>query len=119
LPIRTGSYRFAAHCKKDHSHNLPSFALAHAHLDNSFAGLTVGHTHAHHRLGNVATEDVVHLLHSCGVATGCDLTRLLEVSTWVAGELGGVPDSAVARAYAGSALSATLATKTTTTTIPS
>ncbi|MDR7420833.1 MAG: hydroxymethylglutaryl-CoA lyase, partial [Armatimonadota bacterium] len=41
--------------------------------------------------GNVATEDVVYMLHGMGVQTGIDLDALVEcsrqVSTWVGHEL--------------------------------
>lgn len=38
--------------------------------------------------GNVATEDLVHMLHAMGFRTGCDLGRLVETATWLAAELG-------------------------------
>lgn len=49
------------------------------------------------RMGNIATEDVVHLLLRCGVDTGVDLQRLREVSEWAVGLLGQVPNSGLAR----------------------
>lgn len=39
--------------------------------------------------GNVATEDLVFLLHGEGVATGVDLDALVEVAVWLEGLLGG------------------------------
>ncbi|CAM4283540.1 Hydroxymethylglutaryl-CoA lyase [Novosphingobium lubricantis] len=35
--------------------------------------------------GNVASEDVVYMLHRAGVATGMDLDRLIDASRWLAG----------------------------------
>jgi isopropylmalate/homocitrate/citramalate synthase len=38
--------------------------------------------------GNIATEDLVYLLHGEGVSTGIDLVALIEVSHWLAEQLG-------------------------------
>lgn len=38
--------------------------------------------------GNVATEDVVHLLHSLGVETGVDLERMAEIGEWINSQIG-------------------------------
>ncbi len=38
--------------------------------------------------GNVATEDVLYLLHRSGIATGLDLTRLIETSRWLGTAMG-------------------------------
>jgi hydroxymethylglutaryl-CoA lyase len=38
--------------------------------------------------GNVATEDLVHLVHSLGASTGVDLEALAKVGEWVSGEIG-------------------------------
>ena len=38
--------------------------------------------------GNIATEDLVYLLHGEGVSTGIDLDALIEVSHWLAEQLG-------------------------------
>ena len=40
------------------------------------------------RPGNIATEDLVYLLHGEGVETGVDLDALIEVSAWLEGVLG-------------------------------
>ena len=39
-------------------------------------------------LGNIATEDMVHMLNGMGVDTGIDLGRLIVASKWLAGQLG-------------------------------
>jgi len=46
--------------------------------------------------GNVATEDVVYLLHGLGIATGIDLDRLREASRFIASKL---PGRVVSRAF--------------------
>ena len=38
--------------------------------------------------GNVPSEDVVYMLERAGVATGMDLTAMIEASEWLAGQLG-------------------------------
>ncbi|KAF2801318.1 hydroxymethylglutaryl-CoA lyase [Mytilinidion resinicola] len=38
--------------------------------------------------GNVATEDLVHLVNSLGASTGVDLEELSKVGEWISGELG-------------------------------
>jgi (R)-citramalyl-CoA lyase len=39
-------------------------------------------------LGNIATEDLVHLFNGMGVDTGIDLDQLITASKWLAGQLG-------------------------------
>ena len=48
--------------------------------------------------GNVASEDVVYLLHGLGIDTGVDLDRLLAAADFILGHLGRPPASKVARA---------------------
>jgi hydroxymethylglutaryl-CoA lyase/(R)-citramalyl-CoA lyase len=56
-------------------------------LDASVGGLG-GCPFAPRATGNIATEDLVYLLHHEGVETGIDLEALLEVSEWLEGILG-------------------------------
>jgi hydroxymethylglutaryl-CoA lyase/(R)-citramalyl-CoA lyase len=56
-------------------------------LDASVGGLG-GCPFAPHATGNIATEDLVYLLHGEGVETGVDLDALIEVTEWLAGVLG-------------------------------
>lgn len=67
------------------------------HFDTSVAGLG-GCPYAKGATGNVATEDVVFMLHGLGVQTGVDLDALVDVGAWISGELGRLPVSRVARA---------------------
>jgi hydroxymethylglutaryl-CoA lyase len=48
--------------------------------------------------GNVATEDLVYLLHGEGVDTGIDLDALIEVARWLEERLGRQLDGLVHRA---------------------
>jgi len=56
-------------------------------LDASVGGLG-GCPFAPRATGNIATEDLVYILHREGVETGIDLEALLGVSEWLAGVLG-------------------------------
>ena len=55
-------------------------------FDSSVAGLG-GCPYAAGASGNVATEDVVYMLHGLGYSTGVDLERLVEVGEWISGVL--------------------------------
>ncbi|MEL1264712.1 hydroxymethylglutaryl-CoA lyase [Pseudoxanthomonas putridarboris] len=50
--------------------------------------------------GNVASEDVVYLLHGLGMRTGVDLPALAETGRWLAGRLGRETGSRVGKALA-------------------
>ena len=56
-------------------------------LDASVGG-TGGCPFAPRATGNVATEDLVYLLHGQGIETGIDLERLIEASRWLENRLG-------------------------------
>ncbi len=53
-----------------------------SHFDASIAGLG-GCPYAKGATGNVATEDVVFLLHSLGIETGLDLDKLVDAGQWI------------------------------------
>jgi len=89
-----------------HLHNTRStgFANAYAALE---AGATVfdasvggigGCPFAPRATGNIATEDLVYLLHGEGVETGIDLDELVRVAEWLEGVLGRQLDGQVYRA---------------------
>ena len=66
-------------------------------FDSSVAGLG-GCPYAKGATGNVATEDVVFMLHGMGIATGLDLDALVDTAAWISGQLGRPPVSRVSRA---------------------
>jgi hydroxymethylglutaryl-CoA lyase/(R)-citramalyl-CoA lyase len=66
-------------------------------LDASIGGLG-GCPFAPRATGNIATEDLVYLLHGEGVETGVDLDALVEVSQWLEGVLGRTLEGQVYRA---------------------
>jgi hydroxymethylglutaryl-CoA lyase len=53
-------------------------------FDSSLGGLG-GCPYAPAATGNVATEDVVYMLHGMGYATGIDLSALIEINHWISG----------------------------------
>jgi len=55
-------------------------------VDSSVAGLG-GCPYANGATGNVATEDVVYMLHGLGLTTGIDLHALAETGDWISNEL--------------------------------
>lgn len=78
-----------------HYHNTYGMAVANVHasyqfgvrvFDSSVAGLG-GCPYAAGATGNVATEDVVYLLHGLGAQTGVDLDALVECGAWVSAQL--------------------------------
>jgi len=68
-------------------------------FDSSVAGLG-GCPYAVGASGNVATEDVVHLLHGQGFATGINLPKLVEAGSFISGRLCRETSSRVGRAMA-------------------
>ncbi|MEX2648745.1 MAG: hydroxymethylglutaryl-CoA lyase [Alphaproteobacteria bacterium] len=68
-----------------------------ATVDASVAGLG-GCPYAQGATGNVATEDVVYMLDGLGIATGVDLSAVVETAWFIADALGREPGSKVARA---------------------
>ncbi len=50
--------------------------------------------------GNVATEDVVYMLHGLGIATGVDLQQLAQIGRWLAQLLGRASSSKAGKALA-------------------
>jgi hydroxymethylglutaryl-CoA lyase len=66
-------------------------------FDASISGLG-GCPYAKGATGNVATEDVVFLLHGLGIETGLDLDALVDAGAFISGVIGRPPVSRVARA---------------------
>ena len=68
-------------------------------VDAAVSG-TGGCPYAKGASGNVATEDVVYMLHGLGIETGVDLEALADTGRWLASLLGRETGSKVARALA-------------------
>ena len=68
-----------------------------ATVDSSVSGLG-GCPYAPGASGNVASEDVVYMLHGLGIETGIDLAKLVEVGAFISSALGRQQGSKAARA---------------------
>ena len=68
-------------------------------FDSSVAGLG-GCPYAKGASGNVASEDVVYMLHGMGIDTGVDLARLADTGRWLAAVLGRETGSKAGKALA-------------------
>lgn len=66
-------------------------------FDASVAGLG-GCPYAKGATGNVATEDVVFMLHGLGIQTGIDLDALVDAGAYISGVIGRAPASRVGKA---------------------
>ena len=66
-------------------------------FDASVAGLG-GCPYAKGATGNVATEDLVFMLHGMGIATGIDLDQLVDAGQYISGQLQRKPNARVALA---------------------
>ena len=64
-------------------------------FDASVAGLG-GCPYAKGATGNVATEDLVFMLHGMGIATGINLDQLVDAGQYISGQLQRKPNARVA-----------------------
>jgi hydroxymethylglutaryl-CoA lyase len=79
------------------ANTLAALQLGVRQFDAAVAGLG-GCPYAKGATGNVATEDVVYLLHGMGIDTGVDLDALVDTGAWISAALGRGTQSRVARA---------------------
>ena len=107
-------YEYAAYVRQHypdvtwnlHFHNTRGMGLANVtagmlagivRFDASFAGLG-GCPFAPGASGNIATEDLVHMVHEMGLASGCDLDAIIATGRYVQKIVGHATDSAILRA---------------------
>lgn len=73
------------------------------------AGIAIFHTsvaglggcpYAKGATGNVATEDVLYMLHGMGIETGIDLDAVVDIGQWISGQVGRSPSSRAGNALA-------------------
>ncbi len=79
------------------SNTLAALQMGVWNFQSSVAGLG-GCPYAKGATGNVATEDVVYLLHGMGIHTGIDLDALVDAGAWISEQLGRPSGSRVGRA---------------------
>ena len=91
----------ALHFHDTYGQALPNILTALEHgvsvFDSSIGGLG-GCPYAKGASGNVATEDVIYMLHGMGIHTGLSLNSIVETSKFVSDHLGRPPKSHVATA---------------------
>jgi isopropylmalate/homocitrate/citramalate synthase len=68
-------------------------------VDASIGGLG-GCPYANGARGNVASEDLLYMLHGMGIETGVDLDKLLDASLFISDALGREPESRLGKVYA-------------------
>lgn len=94
--------RIAVHFHDTRGLALPNILIALNHnitvVDSSVSGLG-GCPYAAGATGNVATEDVVYMLHQMGIETGIDLHKLIEVGEYINEHLERCNGSKVAIAF--------------------
>eukprot|EP01037_Dinobryon_pediforme_P009186 gene9186-9268_t len=79
------------------SNTLAALELGVWNFQSSVAGLG-GCPYAKGATGNVATEDVVYMLHGMGIETGIDLDQLIDAGAYISGFLDRKPNSRAANA---------------------
>jgi hydroxymethylglutaryl-CoA lyase len=79
------------------ANTLASLQMGVWQFDTSVAGLG-GCPYAKGATGNVASEDVVYLLHGMGIATGIDLDKLVDAGNFISNFLQRKPNSRAATA---------------------
>jgi hydroxymethylglutaryl-CoA lyase len=79
------------------SNTLATLEMGVWQFDTSSAGLG-GCPYAKGATGNVATEDVVYMLHGMGIETGIDLDKLIDAGVFISDALGREPNSRVSKA---------------------
>ncbi|XP_056120336.1 hydroxymethylglutaryl-CoA lyase, mitochondrial [Rhinichthys klamathensis goyatoka] len=91
----------AVHCHDTYGQALANILVALQNgvsvVDSSVAGLG-GCPYAQGASGNVATEDVVYMLHGLGIHTGVDLPKLLDAGSYICNSLNRRTNSKVAQA---------------------
>ena len=94
--------KLAIHCHDTYGQALTNILVALSHginvVDASTAGLG-GCPYAKGASGNVATEDVVYMLHGMNIETGIDLNGLIKAGDYISQAISRDNMSKVARAY--------------------
>ncbi len=79
------------------ANTLAALEIGISNFDTSVAGLG-GCPYAKGATGNVASEDVIYLLHGLGIETGIDLNQLVATGAWISEQLGRPSSSRAGRA---------------------
>lgn len=92
IPIRRVAGHFHDTYGQALANILASMQVGVAIFHSSVAGLG-GCPYAPGATGNVATEDVLYMLHGMGIGTGVDLEMVVETGQWISRQLGRKTDS--------------------------
>ncbi|KAG1365497.1 Hydroxymethylglutaryl-CoA lyase, mitochondrial [Cocos nucifera] len=79
--------KLAVHFHDTYGQSLPNIMMGISTVDSSVAGLG-GCPYAKGASGNVATEDVVYMLHGLGIKTNVDLSKLMAAGDFICKHLG-------------------------------
>ena len=89
--------KLAVHCHDTYGQALANILTALQHgvatVDSSVAGLGGCPFAGPGAAGNVATEDVVYMLHGLGIDTGVDFRKAMEAGEYILSHLNGRPNS--------------------------
>ncbi len=96
FPLAETSGHFHDTCGQAHSNFDECLQMGIATFDTSVSGLG-GCPYGKGATSNVATEDVVYLLHGLGIRTGIDLDRLVDAGAFISRQIGKPNGSRVAR----------------------
>ena len=100
VPVERLAVHFHDTCGQALANILVCLERGVAVVDSAVAGLG-GCPYAPGAAGNVATEDLLYMLHGCGVETGVDLDLVVEAGRFVCAALGREPASRASNALAG------------------
>ncbi|MCB1447972.1 MAG: hydroxymethylglutaryl-CoA lyase [Rhizobiaceae bacterium] len=98
VPRAAIAMHFHDTCGQGVANVLASLEEGIATFDSSVAGLG-GCPYAPGASGNVATEDVLYLLHGMGIETGIDFAAVAETGGWISARLGRANAARAGRAY--------------------
>jgi hydroxymethylglutaryl-CoA lyase len=101
IDLFTGEGKIAVEQIAVHFHDTRGTALANVlaalqlgiNIIDSSAGGLGGCPYAPGAAGNLATEDLLYMLHGMGIETGVDLEKVIEATSFIAPYLGHVPTS--------------------------
>lgn len=94
--------KVAVHCHDTYAQALPNILVSLEQGVRSFdssAGGLGGCPYAPGAAGNVATEDLLYMLHGMGLSTGVDVGKVVEAAKFICGKMGRGVESKVGKAW--------------------
>ena len=94
--------KLAVHCHDTYAQALPNILLSLEQgirtFDSSAGGLG-GCPYAPGAAGNVATEDLLYMLHGMGLSTGVNIDQVVDAAKFICGKMGRTVESKVGKAW--------------------